>query len=115
MSNPIKRMSGTMAGGADHTASYEAELDISSGLESEALIIPRGVSEIVVTVSGSEGFSCKVQTTTDSVEKVEEGLPLWESWVHGLVSGVKSGVCKRVTAIRLVREGDSYCRVTIVC
>lgn len=85
---------------------YETEVSQDSAGTSDFVLLASFIQYASVAVYPTGG-SCKVQTTSDTVENLEAGTAVWEDWPAGSVSSAKSDVAAGVKAIRLVVSSGS--------
>jgi len=92
---------------------WEIEVSLSSVANSDAILIPDGVGNISCTVSVAGGASAKVQTSTDALDTIINGSPVWIDWDAGAVDVNTQGACEPVTAIRLAQTVAGTSKLTL--
>lgn len=76
--------------------------DVSSSGNGDAVIIPIGVKQIVVSLEIDTGEG-KIQTTTNKVtDVISDTDVVWVDWDDGSVTSTTQDSCSPVTAIRMI-------------
>jgi hypothetical protein len=78
------------------------------------VLIPGGVKNVSVTISFVGGSAGKIQTSTDTIDTLQNGTPVWVDWPEGDVSVNTSDRCAPPSAIRVYQTvAGTSCTMTI--
>ena len=92
---------------------WEHEISLIAPGNSAWVLIPDQINRIDVTLSFTGGSSGKMQTTTEKIDTIKNGLPIAIDWPFGSIDVSRSESCKPVSAIRAVQEAAGTMKVTI--
>jgi hypothetical protein len=92
---------------------WEVEDSLSSVTTGNIILIPGGVKNLSITVSVAAGASAKAQVSTDTLNTIMNGSPIWIDWDAGAVSSNTADRCSPVTAIRLNQTVGGTSKITV--
>jgi|WetSurMetagenome_2_1015567.scaffolds.fasta_scaffold13867_2 hypothetical protein len=80
---------------------WEVEDSLASVTTGNIILIPGGIIGLSITVSVGGGASAKAQYSTDTLNTILNGTPIWLDWPAGAVASNTADRCAPVSAIRL--------------
>lgn len=82
---------------------YQLELFFAGGETSDWFQLPPGIQYVETVIFPNPTGSGKIQITSDSINKCEDGTAQAEDWPHGNVTSYKSDtIFPSITAVRAV-------------
>lgn len=85
---------------------YETEVSQIGAGTSDFVMLPSSVEYASIAVYPTGG-SCKVQSSSDTFQNIQNDTAVWEDWPAGSVSSAKSDMAIGVKALRLVASSGS--------
>ena len=92
--------------GGTRLEAFEAEAVLASAGASDFVLIPSDVQSVSATLSFTGGASGFVEATTDKIETIRNGSPVWLMWSKGQVSSTTQDSAYPPSAIRAVQVGS---------
>ena len=109
----IRTMTRVSSVGDHDGKAWEDEVSLAAVANSDPIMIPAGITKISVCLSMSGGGKGKIQATTDKVNTVINGTPVWMDWTLGEVAVNAQDSAEPCTAIRLAQTFAGATKLTV--
>lgn len=100
-------------GGDVKTKAFEYQETLTGAGNGESVLVPDDIRNIVATVSFTAGAQGYIQATSDNIDTVKTGSPIWVTWGAGQVSVTTQDVAIPPTALRMVQVGTGTMKMTL--